>query len=317
MKKKIIGLGILALIIGVSALSIKHFKGSAAKLEYQQFTVDRGSIRAIVSATGSVTPENRLEIKPPIAGRIEDVLVREGDLVKKGQTLAWMSSTERAALIDAARSKGDGNLAYWEGLYKPSPIIAPLGGLIIARNVEPGQTFTAQDAVFVMSNRLIIKAQVDETDLAKIALGQSVDIVLDAYADRVIAGKVTHIAYEAQTVNNVTVYQIEILPVQIPNFMRSGMSATVRFVVAQHDDALRLPLSVIQQRRKHYGVLVADVRDKTGARFVNVDTGIDDGQNVEILSGLNENDTVLQPKFDWKTQKKSTNPLVPQRKRAK
>jgi macrolide-specific efflux system membrane fusion protein len=51
-------------------------------------------------------PQNRLEIKPPIAGRAEEVLVNEGELVKAGQIIAWMSSTDRAALLDAARAQG-------------------------------------------------------------------------------------------------------------------------------------------------------------------------------------------------------------------
>jgi multidrug efflux pump subunit AcrA (membrane-fusion protein) len=45
-----------------------------------------------ILATGVVQPQNRLEIKPPIAGRIERVLVEEGETVKRGQILAWMSS---------------------------------------------------------------------------------------------------------------------------------------------------------------------------------------------------------------------------------
>ncbi|MBM3254264.1 MAG: biotin/lipoyl-binding protein, partial [Candidatus Omnitrophica bacterium] len=55
-----------------------------------------GTIQNLISTTGSVLPKNRLEVKPPVNGRIDEVLVKEGEMVKTAQVLAWMSSTERA-----------------------------------------------------------------------------------------------------------------------------------------------------------------------------------------------------------------------------
>jgi macrolide-specific efflux system membrane fusion protein len=92
---------------------------------YRTVAPERGDIRKFISTTGTVEPRNRLEIKPTIAGRVESVLVVEGQAVRRGQLLAWMSSTERAALIDAARMQGEAELGYWENAYKPTPIIAP------------------------------------------------------------------------------------------------------------------------------------------------------------------------------------------------
>src|SRR3954470_5738623 len=90
------------------------------KVTYREVPVKRGDLQITVLATGTVQPENRLEIKPPIAGRIEQVLVQEGQNVKKGQLLAWMSSTERAAMLDAARSQGPAEVKKWEQLYRPT-----------------------------------------------------------------------------------------------------------------------------------------------------------------------------------------------------
>ena len=67
-----------------------------------------------------------MEIKPPIAGRIEKLLVDEGDDVTSGQILGWMSSTDRAAILDAARAQGPEESKRWEDAYKPTPIVAPL-----------------------------------------------------------------------------------------------------------------------------------------------------------------------------------------------
>ncbi|MBU1006131.1 MAG: biotin/lipoyl-binding protein, partial [Candidatus Omnitrophica bacterium] len=85
-----------------------------------------GDVSVTVSTTGIIEPQNRLEIKPSISGRIEDILVREGDRVEIGDILAWMSSTERSALMDAARSQSSEALKYWEEAYKKTPIISPI-----------------------------------------------------------------------------------------------------------------------------------------------------------------------------------------------
>jgi len=165
--------------------------------------VAKGDLDIKVSATGTVKPYNRVEIKPPIAGRVEEVLVNEGDLVRQGQVLAWMSSIERAALLDAARSQGDEVFKRWQEAYKLAPLLSPLEGTVIVRSVEPGQTVTTADPVVVISDRLIVEALVDETDLSFIQLGQKTEIHLDAYASEIFWGKVDHITYESQLVNNV------------------------------------------------------------------------------------------------------------------
>jgi len=82
--------------------------------KFEEVSVQVGRIGHIISTVGTVNPQNRLEIKPPIQGRIERILVREGDEVKSGDILAFMSSTDRATLIDAARIKGGEELRYWQ-----------------------------------------------------------------------------------------------------------------------------------------------------------------------------------------------------------
>jgi macrolide-specific efflux system membrane fusion protein len=83
----------------------------------EEIRPDRGDIEVTISTTGTVQPQNRLEVKPPINGRVEEIPVKEGDVVKKGDVLARMSSTDRAALLDAAHSKGEEFMAYWEDVY--------------------------------------------------------------------------------------------------------------------------------------------------------------------------------------------------------
>jgi macrolide-specific efflux system membrane fusion protein len=220
---------------------------------YQDVTVTRGELSKSIQASGSVAPQNRVGMRPPFAGRLESVLVNEGDWVKKGQILAWLSSAERAALLDAARASGPDEVKKWEELYKPTPMLAPISGTLIARSFEPGQGVSASDAVLVVSDRLIVRANVDETDMAQLKVGQAARISLDAYPEQPVEAKAVHIAYEAKTVSNVTVYEVEVAALKTPAFMRSGMTASVDFYTERHSDVLMIPNDAIQARKEGDG----------------------------------------------------------------
>lgn len=280
------------LVAGAGVFFFLKKKKSPAD-EFRRATAELGSISITIQATGVVQPQNRVEIKPPIAGRAEQILVREGEAVRKGQIVAWMSSSERAALVDAARAKGADELKHWEDLYKPAPLVAPLSGVVIARNVEPGQTLTDDDAVLVMSNRLIVKAQVDETDIGQVKIGQNATVTLDAYSRDGIPAKVDHIAFEAKTVSNVTIYEVEVAPQRVPDFMRSGMTANVLFLVEKVDDVVKIPSEAIQTTDEGSFVRLPVIDKKSGPERREVKTGLSDGKETEIVDGLEEGETVL------------------------
>jgi membrane fusion protein, macrolide-specific efflux system len=283
---------VLLILIVAGALFLWKRGGSQATA-YQEVTVARGDIEENVLSTGIVQPENRLAIKPPIGGRVEKVLVDEGEKVKKGQVLILISSTERAAVLDAARARGGEELKRWEGYYRPAPILAPIDGTIILRAAEPGQTFTTADAPLVMSDRLTVKAQVDETDIAKIRLKEKAEIVLDAYPGETIPAVVDQIAYDATTVNNVTTYIVDVLPDETPPNMRSGMTANVTFSVASKQNVLVLPANAVKNKEGKQLVLVPSKESFGKPEEKPVEVGISDGKRVEIVSGLAEGDVVL------------------------
>ena len=82
---------IILAIAGVSITKIKQKKSPDETV--REITPVIGAIRTFISSTGTVLPKNRLEVKPPVNGRIERIMVREGDRIKTGEILAWMSST--------------------------------------------------------------------------------------------------------------------------------------------------------------------------------------------------------------------------------
>ena len=301
------------ILIGVLVLTGGGFfwwkNSNSNRPTFKEYRTERGDLQISILSTGTVQPENRLEIKSPVAGRTNEILVKEGDKVRKGQILAWMSSTERAALLDAARARGTEEVQRWEEMYKPAPIIAPLAGTVILRNVEPGQTITATDVVFAMSDRLTVKAQVDETDIAKIKLKQKAEIILDAYPDQVLPAQVDQIAYEAKTVSNVTTYVVDVLPEKTPEFLRSGMTANVRFLQENKQNVRLLPAEAIVLNGGKAKVTVRGTDGKSQER--SIETGLSDGKKTEILSGLQEGEVVIRAEAKSDKQGGSSNPFSP------
>lgn len=301
----LVALIVVATIIIARGKKDQHSIFSTANPSY-------GTIQTTISTTGTVQPQNRLELRPPINGRIEQVLVREGDKVRRGQTLAYMSSTERAALLDAARAKDAKQLAYWEEVYRPTPLIAPINGEVIVRAAEPGQGVTSSDPVIVLSDRLIVQAQVDETDIGRIKIGQKAIITLDAYPDTKVLGRVDHIAYESTIVNNVTIYKVDIIPERVPKIFRSGMSANIEIVEQNKEDVLLVPIEAVQRDEEGSYLLVAD--PKGGYVKRRVELGISDEKNVEVVSGVGPMDKIAIPQQVRQAEKKrpeGVNPFLP------
>jgi len=310
---------IFIIILFITSLIFFNRQGNKANTKaIEEISPYIGDIEITVITTGVVEPQNRLEIKPSINGRIEKIIVKEGDKVKKGDILAYMSSTERAALIDAARSKGDQVRKYWEDVYKQTPIISPIDGDVIVRSVEPGQTATSSDALLVLSDRLIVSGQFDETDIGRVRVGQNALITLDAYPEVKINGEVDHIAYESELVNNVNIYDVDILPKNLPDFFRAGMSANVKVIQKAKRGVLLIPVGAVSNEQGKAYVMVKN-RSKNGIEKREISTGLSDEKNIEVVFGLTAQDIIIVESQIYSLQKKEigTNPFMPFRGKKK
>ncbi|MBN2079501.1 MAG: efflux RND transporter periplasmic adaptor subunit [Spirochaetes bacterium] len=314
-KKKAVIITIAAAAVITTVLLVVSRKGDGGATISRIETPRRGAVRVTIAATGTVLPYNRLEIKPQINGRMERVLVREGQKVRTGQIMCWMSSTERAALIDAARAQGAASLKYWQGVIKEIPIVAPIHGTVIARDTEPGQSVSTATAILVLSDRLIVKAEVDETDIGRVKKGQRAIITLDAYPDVTVEGHVDHIEFESEMVNNVTMYRVNIIPDTVPEVYRSGMTADVSIVERAQEEALLLPVdAVVVEGDSHY-IWVLPAQSKKPVKK-EIGVGMSDDRNIEIVSGLTADDRVAVMSNGVSLDAKdSKNPFMPSRKR--
>jgi macrolide-specific efflux system membrane fusion protein len=166
-----------------------------------------------------------------------------------------------------------------------------MNGKIILRNVVEGQTISTNDILYALADELIVLASVDESDIGKIKNGQRAEITLDAYKDVSINGKVFQILEEGKNVSNVITYYVKIRPEKTPAFFKSLMTANIDIIVKEQKDAAVIPWdSFSEDEQGNTYVLVGDNMQQS--KHI-ITTGILDGDNVEVTSGLSKGDTIL------------------------
>jgi len=289
--------------------SLKNNSGDK-QLQYQKVSIARGDIQVTIAATGEVGPRTRLELKPPIAGRIERINVNEGDKVKKGDVIGYLSSAERVALIDTARANGAKELEEWKKLYKAIPLVVPIDGMVIARSVEPGQSVESSESIITLSDKLIIQVQVDETDIAKISKGQQVNIILDAYPNKRIKGVTDHIAFDATISENIRVYKVNIIPQNAPVYMKSGMGVEAIFNTDQKTNIIIVPRTSLQYDTHGAYLYKKDQAEIMKKKYLKL--GVQSGDKVEVVSGVTIKSQLFYPKTSFNSEKNTEeiSPLI-------
>lgn len=281
---------LMALVTGAFVKIKSHAK------EYDKIVVHPADFEIEVTATGTVRSENEVEVKAPIAGRVEKILVEEGQKVSRNQILFYISSAERAALLDAARARSPEEYEEWTHIYNMTPVIAPISGTVIQRKFEPGQSFNPDNPILLISDHLTVKTKVDETDIGQVVIGQNAEITLDAFPNEVVIAKVDQIAFNAVTENGVTTYVVDVLPTKAPVFLRSGMTANVKIKGEKKKNTISLPLAAIQNKGEQLYVITEN-KQTQDLEEVEVKIGPSHDRQVEIQSGLKDGDIVMVKKF--------------------
>jgi macrolide-specific efflux system membrane fusion protein len=301
---------IVAVIVVLGAVGVYlGLQWRAAQPVYDYLQVDRGEMKVTLRESGDVEPEHKLDITPPISGRVDTIEVANGTQVKQGQVLALMSSTDRAALIDAARAAGGKEYKFWQDVYKPAPLLAPLDGRIISTGVVPGEVVVAAQTVFTMSDHLIVQANVDETDLNHIWVGQKVDITFEGFPDQQLTGVVHEVAQDSTTVNNVTTYLVNVFLDKTPPFVVSGLSTDLFFHVSDRPGVLRVPTDALTPEGQ---ILVAMAQGEKPV-LTAIKAGASDGTYTEITSGLKEGDWIARQQFALQKQSNTGFSFMPAR----
>jgi HlyD family secretion protein len=211
-------------------------------------------------------------------------------------------------------------------------IFSPVDGVVISRAVDVGQTVAASfntPTLFLIANDLTkmqIDAAVAEADVGGVIEGQWVDFTVDAYPTRTFRGQVTQVRNSPTTVNNVVTYDAVIGVTNADYKLKPGMTANVSIIVAERENALKLPNAALRFRPPDSAVVLTNelvsLPQPTNAiagtkgrgrgnrsvrtvyfvtgdehspslRPVQVKTGITDGIFTEVIDGLKEGDKVV------------------------
>jgi HlyD family secretion protein len=193
---------------------------------------------------------------------------------------------QRQAALDAAQV----NLDY-------ADIVSPVDGTVVSRNVTMGQTVAASfqtPTLFLIATDLTkmeVDANVSESDIGGIKLGNKATFTVDAYPKRTFEGTVSQVRQSPQTVQNVVTYDIVISVNNSDLTLMPGMTAASRIVVDQRNDVLRVPNQALRYVPKS---LVSAVQSGQAQVWILRDgkpisipvvAGLDDDSFTEIVSG--------------------------------
>jgi HlyD family secretion protein len=200
-------------------------------------------------------------------------------------------------------------------------VYAPIDGVVSARTVQEGQIIASGinnvgggTSVITLSDlsRIFVLASVDESDIGSVTLDQRVDITADAFPGEAFSGKVVRIATTGVNTSNVVTFEVrvEVLS-ENKSKLKPKMTANVEIVVAEKTDALNLPLRAISRKGGKAFVSLPQP-DGTVREGAPIETGITNGSEIEIVSGLAENDVVVfkenAAEGVWRNKKKQDGP---------
>lgn len=191
-------------------------------------------------------------------------------------------------------------------------ITSPIDGVVISRAVEEGQTVAAgfeTPTLFTIANDLTdmqVVADVDEADIGYVDEGQRVDFTVDAYPDDVFTGTVKQVRMEAATESSVVTYEVVITASNPDLKLKPGLTANVTIYILDRQNVLAVPSKALRfvpdegiLEKAGYAVSGTVPSGKTVwvcrgnvLEPVSVETGVSDGENTEILSGLKAGDNV-------------------------
>jgi HlyD family secretion protein len=160
-------------------------------------------------------------------------------------------------------------------------------GAIVTPTTSAATTSATSSSIIALAGRLEMVAQVAETDIGKIELGQAVEIISNAYPEHVFHGKVTQIAPEAVVTQNVTTFEVHSsIDDDRKQRLLSGMNVSAKFVAGTIDDALLVPTACIVSRHGQNGVLIPEA-DGT-PKFKKVRTGPTENTDTVIMKSARE-----------------------------
>lgn len=247
-------------------------------------TMNTDQLQAKVNQAKAALELAKAKVKQAEATVIEtrNKLRRSKELEKKG-----MCSAEDCDAAQASYARAEAELASTQAqvveaqssldaeqtTLAKATIHSPINGIVLNRDVEPGQTVAASfqtPVLFTLAEDLTqmeLHVDVDEADVGQVREGQTAEFTVDAYADRTFPATITEVHFASQTVDGVVTYETVLRVDNSELLLRPGMTATADIMVQQVEDALLLsntalrftPAAQEQQVKSGSGSLVGSL----------------------------------------------------------
>lgn len=178
---------------------------------------------------------------------------------------------------------------------KLATIVSPIDG-IVTKIESPiaGVNITPATAEFTVADPSTMKfvANVDESDIGEIRIGQKVITSLDAYSEEEFEGKVGKIAFASITTSGGgTAFPVEILLSEnINQKFKVGMNGDAEIILASREEVLTVPLKAIKRKK---GKTYVQIIEEKKTKEIEVEIGIEDETKAEITKGLSEDQVVI------------------------
>ena len=241
------------------------------------------------NATRSVTAK--------VSGEVINMPFKVGDRVSADETILTIDGDNvNDTIRNATYSLKDAKLSLQNAQDQLDNynITAPIAGKVIKKtsktgdSIESGGGNSVTMAVIADMSKIVFDISVDELDITKLSVDQEVNITADAFEDRRFSGRVDYVSSIGTTSNGVTTYPVTI-EITNPEGLIPGMNVDANIVVESKENVLMVPVGAINRGNS------VTVKKGTETERVKVETGINNDDFIEIVSGLNEGDIIQVP----------------------
>jgi HlyD family secretion protein len=223
----------------------------------------------------------------------EATLAQLQERPKREDVTVYQAQVEEAAIA----------LAQAESDLEGAMITAPFAGTILSVAIHEGEWASpgAPALVLAATQLLLLDVNVDEVDVAQLAVGQAAHLSFDAIKGEDIAGTVTHVDPASTNVGGAVAYGVTIRfdPGTLP--VRLGMTADVDIVVASATDALLVPSRAIEADREAGRYYVTRLKGDGSVERLEVRIGLRNESMTQVLEGLEEGDRLQLPQVPDQT----------------
>lgn len=275
-----------------------------------------GAQAEVLDGSGALLGTGILEIHSPLAvtgyaGTVSWVSVSENQQIYSGSYLFSLTDTHYTVNYDnllRTRSQKEQIMNRLLALLREGCVTAPISGIVTAvSDTTSSDTleYTQDGSEFVLATmapkeQMSVSLAVDETDILSLELGQSAQVTVRSIGEDSYTGTVTEISKVGTTMSGVTQYTA-VVTLDREEKMLSGMTASVDIQIQGVDGVVLIPVEALHQTRDYAYVYTSyDEELKEYGGMKEVVTGTSNSKYVEIVSGLQEGETV------YYTQQEST-----------